>query len=77
MDCDLIIRAENRNIGQQVTNRTIKLIVRIVESQPTTINLVISLKVYIGPVELKRPNQGITFAPKLSVVYIEVDFGSV
>ncbi len=56
MNGDLIIRAKDRNIREQVADRTIKLMIGIIQSEPWSINFVVPFKVNIGPIELKGAN---------------------
>lgn len=73
----LVIWTKYSDICEQVTDRTIKLIIRIIQSKPWSINFVITLEVYIGPIELKWANKRIALAPEFCIVDVKENFGSI
>ncbi len=73
----LVIWTKYSDISEQVTDRTIKLMISVIQSKPWSINFVITLKVYIGPIELKWANKRIALAPKFCIVDVKENFGSV
>lgn len=77
MHCYFIVLAEHCNANHQVTHDAFLFIKRVHQSEPASIDFMVSLEVNIRPIHLETANKWVSEDELFAVVDFEADWWSV